>query len=147
MQPSLIDFWSYSSLTLFLRNRLAFKKTYILKQYDNESSSAAVVGKAGHKALEHYLKMGTGDVHEAIEAGHRYTIKVESSAFDTMARLYRAGEDNSIASIEVGAGVSAVVWSPLGWGRLTGKIRRGRRRSLRRIRLGNRRRRFKNTLR
>jgi len=76
MQPSLIDFWSYSSLTLFLRNRLAFKKTYILKQYDNESSSAAVVGKAGHKALEHYLKMGTGDVHEAIEAGHRYIASV-----------------------------------------------------------------------
>lgn len=72
MQNSLIDFWSYSSLTLFLRNRLAFKKTYILKQYDNESSPASVVGKACHKAMEHYLKMGTGDVHDGIEAGHRY---------------------------------------------------------------------------
>jgi hypothetical protein len=72
MQNNLIDYWSYSSLTLFLRNRLAFKKTYILKQYDNESSPASVVGKACHKAMEQYFKLGTGDVHDAIEAGHRY---------------------------------------------------------------------------
>ena len=76
MQSDLIDYWSYSSLTLFLRNRLAFKKTYILKQYDNESSPSSVVGKAGHKALEHYFKMGTGDVHAAIEVGHKYIASV-----------------------------------------------------------------------
>lgn len=72
MENNLIDYWSYSSLTLFLRNRLAFKKTYILKQYDNESSPASVVGKAAHKAMEQYLKLGTGDVADAIETGARY---------------------------------------------------------------------------
>ena len=81
MQPALIDYWSYSSLTLFLRNRLAFKKTYILKQYDNQNSSAAIIGRAGHKALEHYLKMGN-DVHAAIEAGHRYIASVSDIEID-----------------------------------------------------------------
>jgi hypothetical protein len=37
-----------------------------------------------------------------LEAGHRYTIKVESTAFDTMARLYRAGEDNTVAENDDG---------------------------------------------
>ena len=77
----LIDFWSYSSLTLFLRNRLAFKKTYILKQYDNQSSPSAVIGKAGHKALEYYLKMGN-DLHAAIEAGHKYIASVSDIEID-----------------------------------------------------------------
>lgn len=81
MQNELINFWSYSSLTLFLRNRLAFKKTYILKQYDNTSSPASVVGKAGHKALEHYFKMGN-NVHDAIEAGHKYINSVSDIEID-----------------------------------------------------------------
>lgn len=81
MQQDLIDFWSYSSLTLFLRNRLAFKKTYILKQYDNQSSPAATIGKACHKAMEYYLKMGN-DMHAAIEAGHKYIASVSDLEID-----------------------------------------------------------------
>lgn len=77
----LIDYWSYSSLTLFLRNRLAFKKTYILKQYDNESSVSAVIGKACHKAVEYYLKMGN-DLHAAIEHGHKYIAGVSDIEID-----------------------------------------------------------------
>lgn len=82
MQNNLIDFWSYSSLTLFLRNRLAFKKTYIMKQYDNQTSVSAVIGKAGHKALEHYFKAEKPDVHEAVEAGHRYINSVSDIEID-----------------------------------------------------------------
>ncbi|TMD53350.1 MAG: PD-(D/E)XK nuclease family protein [Chloroflexi bacterium] len=52
----LIDQWSYSSLTLFLRNRLAFKKKYILKIYDDKYGPSAIVGQAAHKALELYFK-------------------------------------------------------------------------------------------
>jgi len=53
-KPTLIDYWSYSSLSQFLRNPLAFKKQYILKIYDNLYSPSAVAGSAGHKALEAY---------------------------------------------------------------------------------------------
>jgi hypothetical protein len=70
MQNSLIDHWSYSSLTLFLRNRLAFKKVYINKQYDNLSSPSSVVGTAGHKALEAYYN-GT-PIPAAIEVGMKH---------------------------------------------------------------------------
>ena len=51
-----IDHWSQSSLLMFLRNQLGFKKTYILKIYDFKNSPATVVGSAGHKALEMFYK-------------------------------------------------------------------------------------------
>ena len=63
----LIDQWSYSSLTLFLRNRLAFKKKYILKIYDDKYGPSAIVGQAAHKALELYFK--GMDIKTAIQAG------------------------------------------------------------------------------
>lgn len=53
---NLIDYWSYSSMSLFLNNPLAFKKKYILRIYDDISSPSSVVGNAGHKALEMYYK-------------------------------------------------------------------------------------------
>lgn len=65
-QP-LIDYWSYSSMSLFLRNRLAFKKKYILKIYDDLYSPSAVVGQACHKAVELYLKGES--VNASIAAG------------------------------------------------------------------------------
>ena len=37
-----------------------------------------------------------------LEAGHRYIIKVESSAFDPVARLYKAGEDDVVAENDDG---------------------------------------------
>jgi hypothetical protein len=56
MQQSLIDHWSYSSMCSLLGNPLAFKKQYVLKQYDNTYSPSGLVGSAAHKALEMYLK-------------------------------------------------------------------------------------------
>lgn len=67
MHDSVIDFWSYSSMTTMLRNPLAFKKKYILKVYDDLDSPSSILGKAGHKALEEYYK--GKEIHEAIEAG------------------------------------------------------------------------------
>lgn len=65
-----IDHWSYSSLTLFLRNRLMFKKRYILKIYNEKTGPAAVVGKAGHKALQVYYEGNSVD--QAMSAGMEY---------------------------------------------------------------------------
>lgn len=56
-----IPHWSYSSMMMFLRNRFAFKKCYILKLYDFKNSPATIVGKAGHKALELFYKGETPD--------------------------------------------------------------------------------------
>jgi len=52
---------------LFLRNRLAFKKKYILKIYDDKYGPSAIVGQAAHKALELYFK--GMDNKTAIQAG------------------------------------------------------------------------------
>lgn len=56
MSKNLIDYWSYSSMASLLGNPMAFKKQYILKQYDDLTSPSALVGSAGHKALEMYYK-------------------------------------------------------------------------------------------
>lgn len=64
---NLIDYWSYSSLAMFLRNPLAFKKRYILKVYDDIASPTSVVGKACHKALETYFN--GSEIDESIAVG------------------------------------------------------------------------------
>ncbi|MFQ5540991.1 MAG: PD-(D/E)XK nuclease family protein, partial [Candidatus Paceibacteria bacterium] len=51
-----IKHWSYSSLIAFLRNPLAWHKRYVEHVYDLPSTPAAAVGRAGHKALEHYYR-------------------------------------------------------------------------------------------
>jgi hypothetical protein len=49
-----ITHWSHSSLMAFLRNPLAWHKRYVEEIYDTPSSPAAAVGRACHKALEHF---------------------------------------------------------------------------------------------
>lgn len=56
IKSSVIDYWSYSSMSSFLRNQLDFKKKYILKVYDDPTSPSALVGQACHKAIELYFK-------------------------------------------------------------------------------------------
>lgn len=75
-----IDNWSYSSLTLFLRNRLSFKKKYILKIYDDLSSPSAVVGQAAHKAIETYLDVHDEDI--AHEAGLKHLEQISDTSID-----------------------------------------------------------------
>lgn len=63
-----IAHWSYSSMIEFLRNRLSFKKKYILKIQDNKTGPSAVVGKAYHKALESFYG-GQKNRNVAFEVG------------------------------------------------------------------------------
>ncbi len=49
-----IKHWSHSSLMAFLRNPLAWYKRYVELVYDTLSGPAGVIGRACHKALEHY---------------------------------------------------------------------------------------------
>ena len=56
-KPALpIQHWSYSSLMAFLRNPLAWYKRYVEKVYDTPSNPSAVVGRAGHVALQHFYQ-------------------------------------------------------------------------------------------
>lgn len=57
-------------MTLFLRNRLAFKKKYILKIYDDLSSPSAIVGQACHKAIENYFDVGDEDIAQETGLKH-----------------------------------------------------------------------------
>lgn len=65
-----IKYWSHSSLMSFLRNPLAWYKRYVELVYDTPSGPAGVVGRACHKALEHYYS-GIGK-EAAVELGLEY---------------------------------------------------------------------------
>jgi S-DNA-T family DNA segregation ATPase FtsK/SpoIIIE len=65
-----IKHWSHSSLNAYLRNALAFKKRYIDLVRDMPSSPASIIGRAGHKALEHFY--GGVDKEGAIDLGLEY---------------------------------------------------------------------------
>jgi hypothetical protein len=65
-----IKHWSYSSLMAFLRNPLAWHKRYVEQVYDVPASPSSVVGRAAHKALQHFYG-GIGK-EEAITLGMEY---------------------------------------------------------------------------
>lgn len=65
-----IKHWSHSSLLSFLRNPLAWHKRYVELVYDMPSSPAGIIGRAAHKATEHYYS-GIGK-EGAIELGLEY---------------------------------------------------------------------------
>lgn len=65
-----IKHWSHSSLLSFLRNPLAWHKRYVELVYDMPSSPAGIIGRAAHKAVEHYYS-GIGK-EGAIELGLEY---------------------------------------------------------------------------
>lgn len=49
-----IKHWSHSSLMTYLRNPLAWYKRYVMKVYDTPSSPSAIIGRAGHVALQNF---------------------------------------------------------------------------------------------
>jgi len=49
-----IKHWSHSSLMAYLRNPLAWYKRYVELVYDLPSSPTSIIGRAAHKAVEHY---------------------------------------------------------------------------------------------
>jgi len=71
-----IKHWSHSSLMAFLRNPLAWYKRYVEEIYDTPKTPAAIIGSAGHFALEHfYLAVQSGKAiskEMAIQKGLEY---------------------------------------------------------------------------
>lgn len=65
-----IKHWSHSSLMSFLRNPLAWYKRYVELVFDQPASPSSIVGRAGHKALEHFYS-GMGK-EAAIALGLEY---------------------------------------------------------------------------
>lgn len=59
---SLVEYLSPSAMSAYLTNPMYFKKRYVLRQYDTQSSVTGVIGRAGHKALERiYSGMAVDD--------------------------------------------------------------------------------------
>lgn len=75
-----INHLSYSGLTQLLRNPIIFKMKYILGVYDTQSGMSAMIGKAGHKALEYYYqnKMQISP-SEAIQFGLEYLVNTSDA--------------------------------------------------------------------
>ncbi len=69
-----IKHWSHSSLVAFLRNPLAWYKRYVEEIYDTPTTPAAVVGSAGHIALEHFYSGAPKDI--AVQMGLEYMRKI-----------------------------------------------------------------------
>lgn len=65
-----IKHWSHSSLMAYLRNPLAWYKRYVEEIYDMPTTPAAVVGSAGHRALEHFYQGVPKDI--AMQKGLEY---------------------------------------------------------------------------
>lgn len=63
-----IKHWSHSSLMAFLRNPLAWYKHYVEEIYDTPKTPAALVGSAGHLALEHFYRQVSEHQASALES-------------------------------------------------------------------------------
>jgi len=75
-----IPHWSHSSLMAFLRNPLAWYKRYVEEIRDNPSNPSSVIGRAGHKALEHFY--GGAPKEAAIQIGLGYLRNVADFEID-----------------------------------------------------------------
>lgn len=79
-QKSLIDYWSYSSMNMLMRNSMAWKKRYVLKVYDDISSPSSMLGKAAHKALEGFYN--GKEISDAIDDGLEYINNTSDTGID-----------------------------------------------------------------
>ena len=75
-----IKHWSHSSLMAFLRNPLAWYKRYVEEIYDTPTTPSSIVGRAGHKALEHFYSGAAKEV--AIRLGLEYMRTVADFEID-----------------------------------------------------------------
>lgn len=78
--PFPIEHWSYSSLMSYLRNPLAWYKRYVEKVYDMPSTPSGIIGRAAHKALEHFYS-GV-DKETSIQKGREYLQNVSDFEID-----------------------------------------------------------------
>jgi hypothetical protein len=75
-----IKHWSYSSLVMYLRNPLAWYKRYVEGVYDMPGTPSSAVGRAGHKALEHYYNGESAE--ESVERGLAYLKNVSDAEIE-----------------------------------------------------------------
>ncbi len=93
-----IAHWSHSSLMSFLRNPLAWHKRYVELVYDMPTSPSAVVGRAAHKALEHYY--GGLPKEESMALGLEYVRDVADFEINFGKARSRAAMAKKRASME-----------------------------------------------
>jgi hypothetical protein len=79
-QTAPIAHWSPSSMRQFLRERLSFKKKYIMGVYDEVNKPASVIGTACHRAAERYFK--GSKIKNAIIAGKLWVKGVPDNEID-----------------------------------------------------------------
>jgi hypothetical protein len=96
-----IQHWSHSSLMAFLRNPLAWYKRYVELVRDTPSTSASVIGRAAHVALEYFysgfdkdaaLRMGLENLRNVsdfeIDFGQASTVAKRKKKRSLMEREY-----------------------------------------------------------
>lgn len=93
-----IPHWSHSSLMAYLRNPLAWYKRYVEHIYDTPSGPATVVGRAGHKALEHFY--GGIPKSGAIDLGLEYLRNVPDFEINFGTAKSRAAKKKKRTQIE-----------------------------------------------
>jgi hypothetical protein len=93
-----IAYWSHSSLVAYLRNPLAWYKRYVKKIYDTPKTPAAIIGTAGHLALEHFYQ----DVpkEESVQAGLAYVRSIPDFEINFGTRTTRAEKKKKRESME-----------------------------------------------
>ena len=93
-----IQYWSHSSLMTYLRNRLAWYKRYVERIYDIPSTPSAIIGRAGHMALEVYYK---GESKEAgVAKGLEYLRSVSDFEINFGAATSRKAKRDKRQSME-----------------------------------------------
>lgn len=95
-----IKHWSHSSLMSFLRNPLAWYKRYVEEVYDMPSGPSAVIGRAGHVALQHFY--GGISKEGAIELGLEYLRNVADFEINFGKAKSRAAQKKKRAEMEQG---------------------------------------------
>lgn len=93
-----IAYWSYSGLMAYLRNPLTWYKRYVQKVYDLPRSPSAVVGSAGHYALEQFY--GGADKETAIRQGLEYLCLVKDEDLNFGVAKSRKARKEKRASME-----------------------------------------------
>ncbi len=93
-----IKHWSHSSLMAYLRNPLAWYKRYVEEVYDTPSSPSSIVGRAGHKALEHFYS-GLGK-EGAMALGLEYLRNVQDADINFGKAVSRPAKKKKRAQME-----------------------------------------------
>lgn len=93
-----IEHWSYSSLVSYLRNPLAWYKRYVENIRDMPSTPSGIVGRAGHKALEHFYQGVDKEI--AINLGMDYLQMVPDFEIDFGKAESKAAQKKKRASME-----------------------------------------------